>query len=123
MNRSRIIIVTLVIMSVYIIGATHAAAGPYEGRWVDNQGDFQMVRSVGETILLVGFGLSGNFSQIWVGTLDGNKATIQVINADYEATAEVILESSSKATLEIKSCSGNCAESFVGKIVTSNKIF
>ena len=106
-----------------LMSSVPAVAGPYDGLWGDHENDFVMVRSDGETILLVGFGLDSEWSLIWIGTLDGNTISIQTYSPYFKATATGTITSPTTINGTVTSCSGTCTELFAGEKFTLTKLF
>ena len=114
---------TLAVVFGLFVNIPLAAAGPYDGLWMEDEEDFYMIRSVDDTIILVNFGLDGEFSLIFIGVIDGNTITLQTVHPDLTATVTATIHSSANISFVVTSCSGNCEGGEVGTEFTLTKLF
>lgn len=80
-----------------------ASAGDYDGAWVTDSrpGEYFMVRSVGESVVVVRL---GDDYEIFLGNLNEKDAHIETLKGLVSFTADINFVSNNEATLSVLNC-------------------
>ena len=124
MHKRKMISIGLVVIAGLLAGALPAEAGTYDGLWVSDDGDsFTMIRSDGNLFLAVNFDVEGDYSEIFIGTIEGNSVAIQSYNASPQIAITGTFVSNTQFSGTITACTGECQEGVIGADVNLMKLF